>query len=42
MGSNKCEFNNNCDIKTAYQNAKDYAASIKFVEDIAERAKNEL
>ena len=27
-------FNNNCDIETTYQNAKDYAASIEFVEDI--------
>ena len=34
LNCDKCEFNNNCDIKTTYQNAKDYAASIEFVEDI--------
>lgn len=37
LNCDKCEFNNNCDIKIAYQNAKDYAASIEFVEDTAER-----
>lgn len=39
----KCEFDGNCDIKEAYQNAKDYAASMEFVVDTAEsEKKNEL
>lgn len=31
-----CEYNGHCDIKSAYENAKNYAVSIEFVEDIAE------
>ena len=27
----KCEFNGNCDIQTAYHRAKDYAFSMRFV-----------
>lgn len=32
----QCEHNDCCDIKTAYQNAKDYAASMEFVVNTAE------
>ena len=42
LNCDKREFNKNCDIQTTYQNAKDYAASIEFIEDTAERTINEL
>ena len=33
LNCDKCEFNGNCDIKTAYHKAKDYAAiSMEFVD----------
>ena len=31
LNCDKCEFNDNCDIKTAYHNAKDYVASFEIV-----------
>lgn len=35
LNCKECEFDGHCDIKSAYENAKDYATSIEFVEDIA-------
>ena len=32
LNCDKCEFDGNCDIKSAYYNAKDYAVSMEFVD----------
>ena len=32
LNCERCEFDDHCDIKTAYHNAKDYAVSMEFVE----------
>ena len=34
LNCKECEFNGHCDIKSAYEDAKNNAASIEFVEDI--------
>lgn len=41
LNCDKCEFDGNCDIKTAYHNAKDYTVSMEFVEMKGEETKNE-
>ena len=32
LNCDRCEFDNQCDIKAAYHKAKDYAVSMEFVE----------
>ena len=34
LNCDKCEFDGNCDIKIAYQEAKNYGLSMEFVVDM--------
>lgn len=41
LNCDKCEFDGNCDIKTAYHNAKDYSASLEFAFNRRKRENND-